>query len=49
MASTRHAPSVIEIDEALRHANAIPADERGALWQAFVDRLLDQRADQGNG
>ena len=32
-----------EIDEALRHANRIPLDERGPLWQAFVDRLLDDR------
>jgi hypothetical protein len=46
MASDRHAPSVAEIDEALTHANAIPLDERGAIWQAFVDRLLDQRAAQ---
>lgn len=44
MASDRHAPSLAEIDEALTHANAIPLDERGAMWEAFVDRLLDQRA-----
>ena len=32
-----------EIDEALRHANRIPLDDRGPLWQAFIDRLLDDR------
>ena len=32
-----------EIDEALRHANRIPIEERGPLWHAFVDRLLDDR------
>ena len=46
MASDCHDPSLAEIDEALTHANAIPLDERGTIWQAFVDRLLDQRAAQ---
>lgn len=32
-----------EIDEALAHANRVPPGERGPLWQAFVDRLLDDR------
>ena len=32
-----------EVDEALAHANRVPVDERGLPWQAFVDRLLDDR------
>jgi len=32
-----------DVDEALRHANRIPAADRGPLWQSFVDRLLDDR------
>ena len=32
-----------EVDEALSHANRVPIDERGPVWQAFVDRLLDDR------
>lgn len=32
-----------ELDEALAHANRVPLAERGPLWQAFVDRLLDDR------
>ena len=32
-----------EVDEALAHANRVPVDERGPVWQAFVDRLLDDR------
>jgi hypothetical protein len=35
--------TLAEIDEALAHANRIPLDERGPLWQAFVDRLLNDR------
>ena len=35
--------TLAEIDEALAHANRIALDERGQLWQAFVDRLLDDR------
>ena len=32
-----------EVDEALSHANRVHLDERGPVWQAFVDRLLDDR------
>ena len=39
-----HMPTITEVDEALGHAQAIPNDERGAAWHAFVDRLLEQRA-----
>lgn len=37
-------PTVEEIDEALRHANAVPIDQRGTFHQRWVDSLLDQRA-----
>lgn len=37
------ADAIAEIDEALSHANRVPIDERGPVWQAFVDRLLDDR------
>ena len=33
-----------EVDEALRHAQAVPEDERGAAWAKYVDGLLDKRA-----
>lgn len=33
-----------ELDEALQHARAVPEDQRGAGWRAFVDGLLEQRA-----
>lgn len=32
-----------EIDEALAHSTRIPLNERGAMWQAWVDKLLEQR------
>ena len=35
--------TLADVDEALSHANRVPIDERGPLWQAFVDRLLDDR------
>ena len=37
------AHAIGELDEALAHANRVPPAERGPLWQAFVDRLLDER------
>jgi len=37
------APTLAEIDEALAHANAVALDDRGSMWQCFVDQLLDQR------
>ena len=33
-----------EIDEALGYAQRLPADQRGAAWHAFTDRLLEMRA-----
>jgi hypothetical protein len=32
-----------EIDEALEHLRAIPAEERGPAWSAYSDSLLEQR------
>lgn len=32
-----------EIDEALSHSAKIPLNERGTVWQAWVDKLLEQR------
>lgn len=36
-------PTLDEIDEALQHCRAVPPDERGAPWHAYVDSLLAQR------
>lgn len=36
-------PTIQEIDEALKHATAVPPEERGELGQAFIDRLLSER------
>ena len=33
-----------EVDEALRHAQAVPEAERGVAWARYVDGLLDKRA-----
>jgi hypothetical protein len=38
--------TVTEIDEALTYARRLPADQRGAGWHAFVDKLLEMRAAQ---
>lgn len=35
--------TLADIDEALQHARAVPVEDRGAGWQAFVDSLLEQR------
>jgi hypothetical protein len=35
--------TVDDIDEAINHARAVPVEERGDAWFAFVDSLLDQR------
>ena len=31
--------TLAEIDEALATAHAVPVEERGSIWQSFVDRL----------
>lgn len=36
--------TLADIDEALAHARAVPVEDRGAGWVAFVDGLLEQRA-----
>jgi hypothetical protein len=36
--------TLAEIDEALSYARRLPADQRGAAWHAFTDRLLEMRA-----
>lgn len=33
-----------DVDEALQHATAVPVEDRGEGWYAFVDGLLEQRA-----
>jgi hypothetical protein len=38
--------TVTEIDEALTYARRLPANQRGAGWHAFVDKLLEMRAAQ---
>lgn len=35
--------SVHEVDDALARAHRIPDEDRGEMWQAIVDELLDRR------
>jgi hypothetical protein len=35
--------TIVDVDEALTHLNQVPADERGAAWQAYLNAVLDQR------
>ena len=35
--------SLADIDEALTHCRAVPTEDRGAAWHAYVDSLLAQR------
>jgi hypothetical protein len=37
--------SIEEVDEALRYTSLVPVDARGEGWWAWVDALLEQRAD----
>lgn len=37
--------SIEEIDEALHHTSLVPLDCRGDGWWAWVDALLEQRAE----
>jgi hypothetical protein len=41
-------PTLAELDEALGHARQVPAEQRGSAWYAYVDRLLEQRAQIDN-
>lgn len=43
------AATIAEIDEALTYARRVPQDQRGPGWYAFVDRLLEMRADRNTG
>lgn len=36
-------PTLAEVEEALAHARAVPSDQRGNAWHAYVDTLLTQR------
>jgi len=35
--------TIEEVDEAIANAYTVHSDDRGATWQAFVDRLECQR------
>ena len=35
--------SLDDVEEALRHAQAVPVEQRGVAWQVYVDSLLDKR------
>ena len=35
--------TLAEVEEALEHLRAVPAEERGAAWSSYLDALLDQR------
>lgn len=34
-----------DIDEALLHLSLMPASDRGAGWRAYLDAVLEQRAE----
>ena len=34
-----------EIDEALRHLSLVPDSDRGQAWYAYLDAILEKRAD----
>lgn len=36
--------SIDEVDAALTRSLKVPEEDRGALWSAIVDELLDRRA-----
>lgn len=36
--------TLAEVDEALTHLRAVPAEERGPAWHAYCDSLLEERA-----
>jgi len=36
-------PTLSEVDEALAHLSAVPKDQRGAAWWAYVDAVLTER------
>lgn len=40
--------SIAEVDDALTRANRIPDEDRGEMWQAIVDELLDRRVALAN-
>lgn len=35
--------TLAEVEEALEHARAVPADQRGPAWHSYVDSLLEKR------
>lgn len=35
--------TLAEVEEALQHLRAVPAEERGAAWHSYCDSLLEQR------
>lgn len=35
--------TLAEVEEALNHLRAVPAEERGAAWHSYLDALLEQR------
>lgn len=35
--------TLTEVEEALQHARAVPAEQRGAAWHSYVDGLLEKR------
>jgi len=37
------AAAIADVDEALTHLNQVPADERGAAWQAYLNAILEER------
>jgi predicted secreted protein len=41
--------TVAEIDQALGYARQLPPNERGTAWHAFVDKLLEMRAEKNTG
>jgi hypothetical protein len=44
--SVATADATSEIDEALRHLSLVPTADRGPAWYAYLDALLEKRAEQ---
>jgi hypothetical protein len=43
--SVAMADATSEIDEALRHLSLVPTSDRGPAWYAYLDALLEKRAE----
>lgn len=42
------AATIPDIDEALTHLRAVPVEDRGPAWTAYLDAILEMRAARAN-